>query len=61
MQGSSTELKIAQVYKLCTILGEGAFKKVYQGFDTKKKQNVAIMMETLRQEYKTLEYEAKLY
>jgi len=32
---SSSEIKIASIYKLCSVLGKGSFGEVYQGINTK--------------------------
>jgi serine/threonine protein kinase len=50
MQTSTTaqEIKIAGIYKLCSILGKGSFGEVYQGINTKTKSPVAIKMESIK-------------
>ena len=61
MNANIKEIKIAGMYRVCTILGNGSFGDVYQGISIKKGNEVAIKMEKLNKFQPMLEYEAELY
>ena len=52
---------IANKYKLLSPIGNGAFGEIYKGENVRTKELVAIKMERISNETKTLKYETNVY
>jgi serine/threonine protein kinase len=51
------DIKIDSKYKIVSILGEGAYGKVYAGVNTRTREEVAIKLEKIHDTVPLLEYE----
>ena len=52
---------IANKYKILEEIGKGAFGKVYKGENIRTKELVAIKVEKVNEEIKSLKYETQIY
>ena len=55
------DLRVGGKYNLTKRLGEGAFGKIYAGFNIKTNEEVAIKLEQLDTNRPQLDYESKIY